>query len=74
MKVPLPPRYDTTLRRGGPVDVWCAEDMHAFGCARAAEMKERCAKLLDEVHKTRKHLDNYAAFYANVIRNMEEPK
>jgi hypothetical protein len=42
-----------------PSDVWAA--------AVAAEC-ERCAQLLDAAHEKRKHLDNYAAFYARMIR------
>ena len=30
--------------------------------------RERCAQLLDAAHEQRKHMDNYAAFYARMVR------
>ena len=39
----------------------------AWDAAVTAE-RERCAQLLDAAHEQRKHIDNYAAFYARMVR------
>ena len=40
----------------------------AFARMVEATERERCAAMLDAAHEQRKHLDNYAAFYARMIR------
>ena len=39
-----------------------------FADALMAAERERCAQLLDAAHEQRKHIDNYAACYALMVR------
>ena len=46
--------------------------LRALVAKAEAEELERIAKLLDAAHEQRKHLDNYAAVYARMIRESKQ--
>ena len=49
---------------GGTLRCYYADTVRTI---QAAE-RERCAQLLDAAHEQRKHIDNYAACYALMVR------
>ena len=63
-----------TEHMGWPIKAidWRTEDLchrvRTLVAKAEAEERERIAKLLDAAHEQRKHLDNYAAVYARLIR------
>ena len=65
----LPPI--TVIQRtsfGEPIYGFTADQMRAYASEQVAAERERCAQLLDAVHEQRKHIDNYAACYALMVR------
>jgi hypothetical protein len=53
---------------GAAMYTYTADQMRAYRAEGVAAERERIAELLDAEHELRKHMDNYAAYYARLIR------
>ena len=51
-------------------DVWNYSEtqIRAYGLSMMLAERERLASVLDAVHEKRKHMDNHAKFYAQMLR------